>query len=404
MRVKRFILGLVAAGVVSSAALGNIDLEWRPAAQMVSVGDTVSIGLYAVSDDDTDQSISAMDVILTWDPDFLELQGVNNNGPYEWLSSGFPDDSGLDGLNNTWLDGNALYQALAQLGEPAYATPEGLLVTTVEFVALHRTPAGQTTELNILAELGQYSQTRVFDGEIPGYDVTGTLGSAAVTIKGHVNLEWRPAEQTAALGEVVSIGLYAVSDDETDQPMAAMDVILEWDPTYLALLWVDNNGPYEWLYSGFPDDSGLDDLNRTFLDGNALYQALAQLGDPACATPEGLLVTTVEFVALVKTPVGQTTELKILEEFGQYSRTRVFDGEIPGWDVHGTLGIAGVAIVCGNGCVGDLDGDCDVDQCDLGILLANYGIDDGGDLDGDGDTDQSDLGILLADWGCGVAP
>ncbi|MFG0253350.1 MAG: hypothetical protein ACF8NJ_10805, partial [Phycisphaerales bacterium JB038] len=50
-------------------------------------------------------------------------------------------------------------------------------------------------------------------------------------------------------------------------------------------------------------------------------------------------------------------------------------------------------------CVGDLDGDNDVDQSDLGILLASYGIDDGGDIDGDGDTDQSDLGLLLAGYG-----
>jgi parallel beta-helix repeat protein len=51
-------------------------------------------------------------------------------------------------------------------------------------------------------------------------------------------------------------------------------------------------------------------------------------------------------------------------------------------------------------CPGDLDGDGDTDQSDLGILLGSYGIDGGGDLDGDGDTDQSDLGILLADYGC----
>ncbi len=51
-------------------------------------------------------------------------------------------------------------------------------------------------------------------------------------------------------------------------------------------------------------------------------------------------------------------------------------------------------------CDGDLDGDGDTDQSELGILLAAWQIDDGGDLDGDGDTDQSDLGILLADWGC----
>jgi hypothetical protein len=57
-------------------------------------------------------------------------------------------------------------------------------------------------------------------------------------------------------------------------------------------------------------------------------------------------------------------------------------------------------------CPGDLDGDGDTDQSDLGILLADWGCDDpvngcNGDLDGDDDTDQSDLGILLADWGCG---
>jgi len=57
---------------------------------------------------------------------------------------------------------------------------------------------------------------------------------------------------------------------------------------------------------------------------------------------------------------------------------------------------------CMPACPGDLDGDGDTDQADLGILLASYGLDDGGDLDGDGDTDQQDLGILLADWGCGV--
>ena len=48
---------------------------------------------------------------------------------------------------------------------------------------------------------------------------------------------------------------------------------------------------------------------------------------------------------------------------------------------------------------GDLDGDCDVDQADLGLLLASYLNDAGGDLDGDGDTDQADLGILLANYG-----
>ncbi|MCK4873202.1 MAG: FG-GAP repeat protein [Phycisphaerales bacterium] len=54
------------------------------------------------------------------------------------------------------------------------------------------------------------------------------------------------------------------------------------------------------------------------------------------------------------------------------------------------------------GCAGDLDGDGDTDQSDLGILLAAYDISAAGDLDNDGDTDQSDLGILLADYNCGT--
>lgn len=51
-------------------------------------------------------------------------------------------------------------------------------------------------------------------------------------------------------------------------------------------------------------------------------------------------------------------------------------------------------------CPGDLDGDGNTDQADLGILLGAYGASPDGDLDGDGDTDQADLGLLLADYGC----
>ena len=52
-------------------------------------------------------------------------------------------------------------------------------------------------------------------------------------------------------------------------------------------------------------------------------------------------------------------------------------------------------------CRGDLDGDYDIDQADLGILLADWGCtsDCVGDLDGDDDTDQADLAILLTYWG-----
>jgi hypothetical protein len=164
-------------------AHAEIDLEWRPSEPTVIVGDIVRLGLYAVSDDETDQSIAAMDVLLAWEPEFLELLGKEDNGPYEWLFSGFPDDSGLDGLNDTWLDGDAFYSALARFGAPAFATPEGLLVTTMQFQALAETPG---TELTIPEHLGEFSYTRVYDGEIPGKDVHGELGSATIIILSEV--------------------------------------------------------------------------------------------------------------------------------------------------------------------------------------------------------------------------
>ncbi|MCK4871326.1 MAG: FG-GAP repeat protein [Phycisphaerales bacterium] len=72
----------------------------------------------------------------------------------------------------------------------------------------------------------------------------------------------------------------------------------------------------------------------------------------------------------------------------------------PGDDDNGDLsGSAYLFDVGGAPCPGDLDGDNDVDQDDLGILLTCYEINDGGDCDDDGDTDQSDLGILLAHYG-----
>ncbi len=79
-------------------------------------------------------------------------------------------------------------------------------------------------------------------------------------------------------------------------------------------------------------------------------------------------------------------------------------------DINNHGDIVGTALVDGHfqafmliaqtNCAGDLDGDGDTDQSDLGVLLASYNIDGGGDLDGDGDTDQSDLGTLLGDYGC----
>ena len=174
-RMLVIVFTAVLAGLGSTSAVANIDLVWDPPAQTVEVGETFEVGLMAVSDSPFAQSIGALQVILDWEPDKLSLTGSNENGPYDWLDSGFP----VGGLNSTWLDGDAWYFALSQLlGPLPFATPEGFLITTFTFTADAETPL---TEITIPESLGGFT-TNIFDGKIPGLDVTGLLGTAEVTI------------------------------------------------------------------------------------------------------------------------------------------------------------------------------------------------------------------------------
>lgn len=171
----------LAAGVflAGTAAQGAVNLEFRPATQLARANDTISVGLYAVYTGSGNTNISAMDVLLQWDPSKLQLLGNVNDGPYSWLQSNFPPDSGLDGLNNTFADGNAKYTALAQFFSTAQATPAGLLVTTFQFKALAATPG---TTISIPLTLGANSRTAVYGNAFPGEDITGTRGTAGVSV------------------------------------------------------------------------------------------------------------------------------------------------------------------------------------------------------------------------------
>lgn len=50
----------------------SIRLEWRPSQSAVAVGDTVDIGLYAVSNSANPEPICGLQVILDWDAAFLD--------------------------------------------------------------------------------------------------------------------------------------------------------------------------------------------------------------------------------------------------------------------------------------------------------------------------------------------
>jgi hypothetical protein len=218
-----------------------------------------------------------------------------------------------------------------------------------------------------------------------------------------VDLEWRVENQGADTGETVRIALYAVADDDgADEPFSAVEAVVEWDPAHLLLLGVDDNGPYSWLFSGFPDDSGLDGLNDTFANGDAYYQAWGNFSEYPVATPEGLLVTTFEFEAL---SCADETDVALLPERGLYSVTAVYDEVVPGLNIVDDLDVATVQ-TCG--CLGDLDGDGYTNLCDLATLLGAFGscvgdprYNSAADLADSGCIDLDDLEVLLRDYGCG---
>lgn len=178
----RGLAGLFIGYLSAYPALAAIDLEYRTSTDPWLVGETVEVGLYAVSDDpEIVQTFSAIRMVFAWDPIYLDLFGLDQTGAVPLLSSYFPLHD-MWGLNEVVppQDGDGLYQALANFGEPVETTIEGVLVTTFLFEALEVTSG---TLVDILVEGGDPPiDTAVIDGVVPGLNVTGTLSGTIVTI------------------------------------------------------------------------------------------------------------------------------------------------------------------------------------------------------------------------------
>ncbi len=186
---------LATSGLATSPAAANINLEFRPADQTVSVGDTVSVGLYAVSDDKTDQFMASAQVIVAWEPAFLQLLGNDDTGAVALLASFFPINDPYN-LNESVppQDGDGIYVAFAPLGNPVAATPKGTLLTTFQFKAVAET---FNTPVDILGFGGSpVGETIVFDATVPNLDVTGTLTGAKVEVAATSS----PADITGPVG------------------------------------------------------------------------------------------------------------------------------------------------------------------------------------------------------------
>ncbi|MBI5863993.1 MAG: hypothetical protein HZB38_05715 [Planctomycetes bacterium] len=211
----------------------------------------------------------------------------------------------------------------------------------------------------------------------------------------NIDLKWRKPAQSVCPGDLVEVGLYAVSDSGNDQLLSAIDLAFVWDPAYLHLLGLSQTGAVPLLASFFPanDPFGINEVVPP-QDGTGLYSAYAPFGAPVAATPGGVLITTFRFQALQSTTSATLIEMR--STLGSPpATTAVWSGTSPGTPVTGTLMDARVGITF-QICPSDLNDDQLVDLLDLTLLLSSFGLNNGGALDCDGDTDLNDLTLLLS--------
>jgi len=229
---------------------------------------------------------------------------------------------------------------------------------------------------------------------------TSVLLAATTPTLANVDVEFRAVEGTVAVGETANLGLYLVSDDQTDQLVSAAQIVFTWEPQYLQLLGLDYTGAVPLMGSSFPSFKPLNEVVPP-QDGNGVYIALAMLGNPIVATPDGALLVTFQFEALQET---SGTLVDIVASIDGYPEmTYVYDGTIPNYPVTGSL--TGDMIVVGEGgaetCRSDIDGDGEVGVADFLDILAAWGAagSSAADIDGDGLVGVGDFLQLLSDWG-----
>jgi len=165
------------------AALPNtfagVDLTLETATPQAGVGATLEVRLIAKSTTPASEAISGLDAILMWDAGSLQLLGAQPSTATSWLLAGLFNDALADGLNNSYADGNAYFQALSQFTTPAMATSAGLHVATLRFRALVPSAAA---EARVVRNLGGVSRSRVFQFGQVNKDIVSGLGSVQVRV------------------------------------------------------------------------------------------------------------------------------------------------------------------------------------------------------------------------------
>ena len=163
---------------------------------------------------------------------------------------------------------------------------------------------------------------------------------------GNINLELRPTPQSVFVGNMVSVGLYAVSDTPAAQTLSTVEVIVNWNTAFLSLVGANNAGS---PMTGFTPGFGADPygFNTSLTDGDAIWVGGAPFGSPVSATAAGTFLTTLNFTALAPTAPSTLIGLPTTDTpntGGITYSTTVIHGSIPGFNIVGSLSGATITI------------------------------------------------------------
>lgn len=181
-RVRGCIAAMLAIAWAVPAAHAKVNLEWRPDFQTVNVGDTVNVGLYAVSDSAQNQDFTLLQLVFSWDAASLAFIGLDDTGGLPPAANPFRDVSNnCPGFNENDpappSDGNGLYTWKALPGQSAAATPAGTLITTFRFSAMIGTTSMAQVQMLDVVDAG--CKTKFFNGLA---NALGQLDTARIQI------------------------------------------------------------------------------------------------------------------------------------------------------------------------------------------------------------------------------
>ena len=107
-------------------------------------------------------------------------------------------------------------------------------------------------------------------GRFATFALAGTLALSGTALgEDLVDLSFTPPVQTVDFGEPVFISIVATPNGAAPQDFAAIDSILQWDPTVLQYVNFEVV-PNMWFLADFLLDP--DGLNDDLLDGDALFE------------------------------------------------------------------------------------------------------------------------------------